>query len=272
MTVSNLKSTLLRFNTACVLACVAVLAHAASPVAASGASAPSAAMSAAASAATAEILSQRPVVGDDPVAVRDALTEHSIHSNAPSLRDRIRALIPSRKTPHDLDLSKASLDRELVFVVPVPYGVLYRSKTHVLTIDADLSSEDAPGAILLKKTVTGPDGRGLTVAAEAKAKGYIQQIDLIGLKSDATSKTRIHGHLTLPPSTFAKVDGDFAIALMCSLSPPYLSDQHEHSDPTDDEPTDITTRTSILYTEVQAVWLISPQTGMVLSKNLHLSN
>jgi hypothetical protein len=204
--------------------------------------------------------------------VRDALTEHSIHSNAPSLRDRIRALIPSRKTPHDLDLSKASLDRELVFVVPVPYGVLYRSKTHVLTIDADLASEDAPGAILLKKTVTGPDGRGLTVAAEAKAKGYIQQIDLIGLKSDATSKTRIHGHLTLPPSTFAKVDGDFAIALMCSLSPPYLSDQHEHSDPTDDEPTDITTRTSILYTEVQAVWLISPQTGMVLSKNLHLSN
>jgi hypothetical protein len=268
MTVSNLKSTLLRFNMACVLACVSVLAHAGSPIAASAASAPSAA----ASAATAQILSQRPVVGDDPVAIRDALAKHSIHGNAPSLRDRIRALIPSRKTPHDLDLSKASLDRELVFVVPIPYGVLYRSKTHVLTIDADLASEDVPGAILLKKTVTGPDGRGLTVAAEAKAKGYIQQIDLIGLKPDATSKTRIHGHLTLPPSTFAKVDGDFAIALMCSLSQPYLSDQHEHSDPTDDEPTDITTRTSILYTEIQAVWLISPQTGMVLSKNLHLSN
>jgi hypothetical protein len=71
---------------------------------------------------------------------------------------------------------------------------------------------------------------------------------------------------------FSKVDGDFAIALICSLSPPYLNDQSEHSDPTDDEPTDITTRTSFLYTDVHAVWLISPQTGMVLSKNLHLSN
>jgi hypothetical protein len=266
--VPNLKSRLLRCNIACVLACISFLAHAASPAAASTASA----TSAAASAAIAEVLSARPIIGDDPVAIRDALAKHSIHGNAPSLRDRIRALIPSRKTPRDRDLTKASLDRELVLVVPIPYGVLYRSQTHVLTINADLASEDAPGAILLKKAVTGPDGRGLTVAAEAKAKGYIQQIDLIGLKPDATSKTRIRGHLTLPPSTFAKVDGDFAIALMCSLSPPYLSDQSEHSDPTDDEPTDITTRTSFLYTDVQAVWLISPQTGMVLSKNLHLSN
>jgi hypothetical protein len=266
--VSNLKSRLIGINTACMLACVPILAHAASPVATSAASA----ASAVASAATEDILSARPVVGDDPVAIRDALAKQSIHGNAPSLRDRLRALIPSRKAPHNLDLTKASLDRELVFVVPIPYGVLYRSKTHVLTIDADLASEDAPGAVLLKKTVTGPNGRGLTVAAEAKAKGYIQQIDLIGLKPDATSKTRIHGRLTLPPSTFAKVDGDFAIALMCSLSQPYLSDRREHSDPTDDEPTDITTRTSILYADIQAVWLISPQTGMVLSKSLHLSN
>ena len=265
---SNLKSRLIGFNAACILACVSILAHAASPAAASSVNAPSEA----ASAATAEILAERPVVGDDPVAIRDALAKHSIHGNAPSLRDRLRALIPSRKTRHDLDLTKASLDRQLVFVVPIPYGVLYRSNSHVLTIDADLASEDAPGAILLKKTVSGPDGRGLTVAAEAKAKGYIQQIDIIGLKSDASSKTRIHGHLTLPPSTFAKVDGDFAIALMCTLSSPYLSDQHDHSDPTDDEPTDITTRTSMLYTDIQAVWLISPQTGTVLSKNLHLSN
>ncbi|MGA3250456.1 MAG: hypothetical protein ABSD12_20265 [Paraburkholderia sp.] len=265
---SNLKSRLIGFNTACILACVSVLAHAASPSAASTVNT----TSVAASSAVAEILSARPIVGDDAVAIRDVLAKHSIHGNAPSLRDRIRALIPYRKTLHDRDLTKASLDRVLVFVVPVPYGVLYRSQTHVLTIDADLASEDEPGAILLKKTVDGPDGRGLTVAAEAKAKGYIQQIDLIGLKSDATSKTRIHGHLTLPPSAFAKVDGDFAIALMCSLSAPYLSDRREHSDPTDDEPTDITTRTSIIYTDIQAAWLISPQTGMVLSKNLHLSN
>jgi hypothetical protein len=248
--VSNLKSRLIGFNTACILACVSVLAHAASPSAASTVNT----TSVAASSAVAEILSARPIVGDDAVAIRDVLAKHSIHGNAPSLRDRIRALIPYRKTLHDRDLTKASLDRVLVFVVPVPYGVLYRSQTHVLTIDADLASEDEPGAILLKKTVDGPDGRGLTVAAEAKAKGYIQQI------------------LTLPPSAFAKVDGDFAIALMCSLSAPYLSDRREHSDPTDDEPTDITTRTSIIYTDIQAAWLISPQTGMVLSKNLHLSN
>jgi len=266
--VSNLKTRLIRFNTACLLACVSVLAHAATPAAASTA----AAASGAASAAIAEVLAARPIVGDDPVAIRNTLAKHSIHGNAPSLRDRIRALIPYRKAQHDLGLTQASLDRELVFVVPIPYGVLYQSKSHVLTIDADLANEDIPGAILLKKTVDGPDGRGLTVAAEAKAKGFIQQIDRIGIKSDATGKTRIRGHLTLPAATFAKVDGDFAIALMCSLAPPYLSDQREHSDPTDDEPTDITTRTSILYTEIQAVWLISPQTGTVLSKNLHVSN
>jgi hypothetical protein len=30
--------------------------------------------------------------------------------------------------------------------------------------------------ILLKKTITGPRGRGLMVAPEAKAKGYIQHM------------------------------------------------------------------------------------------------
>ncbi|MGF6721843.1 hypothetical protein P3T43_001190 [Paraburkholderia sp. GAS41] len=268
---SNLKVRLIGFNAACILACASILAHAASPASSPAAASSVNAPSEPASAVTAATLAERPVVGDDPVAIRDALAKHGVHGNAPSLRDRLRALIPSRKSQDDRDLTQASLDRPLIFVVPIPYGVLYRSNSHVLTIDADLSSEDIPNAILLKKTVNGPDGRGLTVAPEAKAKGFIQQIDVIALKSDASGRTRVHGHLTLPPSTFAKVDGDFAIALMCTLSAPYLSDRHDHSDPTDDEPTDITTRASTLYTNVGAVWLISPQTGTVLSKNLHLS-
>jgi hypothetical protein len=275
--VSTLQFRLVCFKMACAFACasgasgVSAAAYAASPASASAASSVNAA-SQPVSTATTEILSVRPVVGDDPIAIRDTLAKHSIHGNAPSLRDRIRALLPLRKSSHNLDLTKASLDHALVFVVPVGYGVLYRSNTHVLTVDADLASEDTPGAILLKKTVTGPDGRGLTVAAEARAKGYVQQIDLIGLKLDETSKTKIRGHLTISPAMFAKVDGDFAIALICNLTPPYLNDQRTHTDPTDEEPTDITTRTSTLYTEIQAVWLISPQTGTVLAKNLHLSD
>ena len=266
--VSNLKSRLIRPSAACALICLSTLAHASPSEAASAV----AAASQAATAPSADVMSARPVVGDDPVAIRDTLAKEGIHANAPSLSERILNLIPSRKTPHDVDLTKAGLDGELVFVVPVPYGVLYRSKTHKLTIDADLASDEAPGAILLKKTVTGPSGRGLVIAAEAKAKGYIQQIDLIELKLGETSKTKIREHINLSQASFAKTNGDFAIALMCHLSPPYLSDRREHSDPTDDEPTDITTRTSILHADIQAVRLISPQTGMVLSKNLHLSN
>lgn len=54
--------------------------------------------------------------------------------------------------------------------------------------------------------------------------------------------------------------------------PPYLKDLREHHDPTDEEPTDITTRTSTLYVNVHSMWLINPQSGMVLTKKLHLSN
>jgi hypothetical protein len=267
--VSNLKSRLIRLSAACALICIQMAAHAASlqrpPAAASAASQT-------VSSAAAQLLAARPVVGDDPGAVRDTLATGRIHTKSPTLTERLRDLIPARQMPRDLDLAKVGLDRQLVFVVPVSYGVLYRSQTHSLRIDADLADEDAPGVILLKKSITGPSGRGLVVAAEAKVKGYVQQIDLVELKAGESSKTKVRAHLSLSPDAFAKVDGDFAIALMCDLTPPYLNERREHSDPTDDEPTDITTRTSVLYTEVRAVWLISPQTGTVLSKNLHLSN
>lgn len=56
--------------------------------------------------------------------------------------------------------------------------------------------------------------------------------------------------------------------LICSLAPPYLTDLRDHSDPSNDESTDITTRTSTLYTNIHAIWLVSPQRGIVLSKKL----
>jgi hypothetical protein len=268
LTASKLKSKLIRLSTAYALIYIQGLAHAASLQEASAVSAARQAESAPA----AQLLAARPVVGDDPGAIRDTLATGRIHTSSPTLTERLRDLVPSRQVPRNLDLAKVGLERELLFVVPISYGVLYSSKNHSLTIDADLADEQAPGAILLKKTIAGPSGRCLVVAAEAKAKGYVQQIDLVELKAGASSKTKVRAHLSLSPAAFAKVDGNFAIALMCDLTPPYLSERREHSDPTDDEPTDITTRTSVLYTDVRAVWLISPQTGSVLSKTLHLSN
>src|SRR4029077_20960917 len=103
-------------------------------------------------------------------------------------------------------LPKASLDRDLAFVVPAPYGIRYQSKTHLLTVNVDLSDDENPGAILLKKTITGPRGRGLVVAPEAKAKGYIQHIDLIELKSGERNKTTVHGRVTLSQAAFSEAN------------------------------------------------------------------
>jgi hypothetical protein len=219
-----------------------------------------------------DLLSTRPFAGDDPVAVRDALAKQA-RANSLSLSDRVRKLIhvPTHSAPRDPDLKKVGLDRDLAFVVPAPYGILYRSKTHLLTVNVDLSGDETPGVILLRKTITGPRGRGLVVAAEAKAKGYIQHIDLIELNSGEGKKTSVRGRVTLSPSAFSEANGDFAVVLICGLVPPYLNDRSEHSDPTNEEPTDITTRTSTLHANIRAIWLVSPQKGMVLSKKLHLS-
>ena len=255
---SDLKSWRVRSNAASALVCLSLLAHA-------GTSGDAVTVTKAEISATSDVLSTRPFLGDDPVATRDALTEQSINARSPSLSDRIRNLIhgPAHKAPRDLD-------RDLAFVVPAHHGILYRSKTHLLTVNVDLSG-DTQGVILLKKTVSGPRGRGLVVAAEAKSKGYIQHIDLIELKSGEGSKTRVRGRMTLSQAAFSKANGDFAIVLMCSIEPPYLTDRRDHSDPSDDEPTDITTRTSTLYANIHAIWLVSPQRGIVLSKKLHLS-
>jgi hypothetical protein len=222
---------------------------------------------------SAKVLATQPFVADDPVAIRDALAEQNIDAKSPSLSERIRKLIhiPGHKASRDSELANADLSRNVTFVVPVPNGVLYRSKTHLLTVNADLSGEDVPEMILLKKSVTGSSGRGLAVPSEAKSKGYIQHVDLIELGPSERGKTKVRGRLMLSPQAFSKTNGDFAIVLMCSLAPPYLTERHDHSDPTDDEPTDITTRTSTLHADVYAVWLVNPRSGEVLSKKLSLS-
>jgi hypothetical protein len=220
----------------------------------------------------AQVLAARPVVGDDPVAVRDALAVLDLPNTAQTLGERLRTLIPDRNSAVQRELHGAGLDRELLFVVPVLYGVRYQASSHRLSVDADLSSDDTPNAVLLDKTIVGPSGRDLVVAAEAKAKGYIQHVDIVALRRGDSHKTEVRGDLTVSPGVFAQTDGHFAIALLCRLAPPYLVDRRDHTDPTDENPTDITTRTSTLFADVRAAWLISPPSGTVLAKNLRLSN
>ncbi|WP_242665743.1 hypothetical protein [Paraburkholderia ginsengiterrae] len=164
----------------------------------------------------------------------------------------------------------ADLSRDLTFVVAVPYGIRYNAEKHQLTVNVDLSGDD-PAGIVLRKTIRGPSGRRLVVAPEARSKGFIQNIEIIEIDAKKNRKTTVHGRVILSPEVYAEANGDFAIAIMGNLVPPYFSDRIDHSDPTDDEPTDITTRTSRLYVAITAVWLISPQRGMVLSKALRLS-
>jgi hypothetical protein len=276
--VSKTKFPLTRSSAACLLVCVSMFAHAALPASASASSFPNAANPVRASQTASMDAPDHPAArsfrSDNPVAIRDTLAKQSLHAASPTLRERISRLIAlgRRPAPHDGNLATVGLERELVFVVPVPYGVLYQSNKHELTIDADLSGDDRPGAILLAKTIQGPSGRGLVIAPEASEKGYIQHIDLIELKANGHNKTTIHGHFPVSQDAFARTHGEFEVALRCTLVPPYLKDQHEHSDPTDEEPTDITTRTSTLYATINAIWLISPRSDTVLTRKLRLSN
>ncbi|MCX4155027.1 MULTISPECIES: hypothetical protein [Paraburkholderia] len=217
--------------------------------------------------------SGRHFVSDDPVAIRDRMVIQHMSADSPSLGDHVLSLIriPTGRQRHNTDLTVAHLDRDLTFVVPVQYGMRYQAEKHLLTVNVDLSVDDNHTGILLKKTISGPSGRRLVVAPEARAKGFIQHIDMVELESGESNKTTVRGRVTLSRAAYAEANGDYAIVLMGRLAPPYLSDRIDHSDPTDDEPTDITTRTSRLYVDIRAIWLVSPQRGVVLSKSLHLS-
>jgi hypothetical protein len=264
-----LKSTLVHTKAACALVLMGMLAQIGTPA---NAATVNHAADAEAPAST-QFSAGHPFVGDDPVAIRDTLANQHIHVAPPSLRERVQSLIPipTHKQRPNSDLAAANLDRDLFFLVRVPYGIRYRTETHQLTVSADLSGDENQRGILLQETTTGPSGRGLVIAPEAKSKGFIQHIDTIELESGESKNSTVRGRVTLSRTAYAEANGDFAIVLVGRLVPPYLIDQSNHSDPTDDEPTDITRRISRLYVNVRAVWLVSPQRGIALSKSLRLS-
>ena len=218
----------------------------------------------------------RPIVGDDPVAIRDALQKVHASTLAPSLRDRVRGAVAGaagRHGPTNPDLAAVGLDRDVTFVVPVRYGLRYRSRRQLLTLDVDLfdAERDGRAGILLSKVTKGPRGRGLVVAPEAKAKGYVQHVDIIELETGQGKKTTVRSRMRLSPAEYAQTHGDFALVFSGRLVRPYLSEQTEHADPSIEEPTDISTRISTLHMDLRDIWLVSPSSGVVVSKKLRLS-
>ncbi|CAB3746308.1 hypothetical protein [Paraburkholderia solisilvae] len=214
---------------------------------------------------------------DDPVAVRAALAGKPEEAGKPTLTSRLRELVAGlpRGASHSASTGMAASgvdpqSRNFVFVVDAPLGILYRAQSHLLKVDVPLADDERPGYIVLKKSVTGSSGRRLVIAPDAKAKGYVQYVDRIELEEPG-KRTNARGRLKLSQQAFAAANGDFAIALVCHLVPPYMSDRRVHEEPTDEEPTDITTRTSTLHAEVDEVWLVDMSDGTVLSTKLRLS-
>ncbi|WP_244818203.1 hypothetical protein [Caballeronia sp. Lep1P3] len=137
-------------------------------------------------------------------------------------------------------------------------------------MDVSLAAPEQPDAILLERNVEGQSGRKLVIAPEAKARGFVQTIDTIELETKERAKTSVRGRVVLPGFDPTHGSSDFAVVLVCSLEPPYLSDRVEHSDPTDEEPTDITRRTSTLHGRIDAVWLVDRNDGAIVTKRLRL--
>jgi hypothetical protein len=248
---------------ACALLCLSEAAHAQ----ASGAQS-------AAGAASAGLVVTPGFQGDDPAAVRNALAgttaDHSRRSIIKRIRDLVGAEFPT--TLRDPVVVDAGLNRELAFVVLAPGGIHYRASSQVMAVDVGVSDGDHPDSVILRKNVTGRSGRDLVVAAEAKSKGFIQKIDLIELDAVGKStRATVSGRFTLAPDVFARSDGNFAIVFLCRVVPPYLTETLDHSDPTDDDPTDITTRASTLHAKLDDIWLIDEQKGIVLAKGLRLT-
>ncbi|VXB07490.1 conserved exported hypothetical protein [Burkholderia sp. 8Y] len=223
--------------------------------------------------------------GDDPEHVRDALAAATSSGpqppTNPSMVSRVRRILsrPFVATRHSAQVSSGPLpasndasrsDRTFVFVIPAAYGVRFESKKKVLSVDVSLAAPDQPDAVLLKREVHGQSGRKLVIAPEAKAKGFVQTIDTIQLETDAHANTSVRGRAVVPSFDVSRGSSDFAIVLVCSLEPPYLSDRIEHSDPTDEEPTDITRRTSTLHGHIDAVWLVDRNDGTIVTRRLRL--
>ncbi|OXI70265.1 hypothetical protein CFB44_17255 [Burkholderia sp. AU31280] len=257
---------------ACIVAVTTMLA----PVAAHAEGAAGDAPTHVASAVDHDTSPARPIVGDDPVAIREALQKVHVSTLSPSLRDRVRGAVAGaagRHGPTNLDLAAVGLDRDVTFVVPVRYGLRYRSRRQLLTLDVDLfdAERDGRDGILLSKVTKGPRGRGLVIAPEAKAKGYVQHVDIIELDAGQGKKTTVRSRMHLSPAEYAQTHGDFALVFSGRLVRPYLTEQTEHADPSIEEPTDISTRISTVHMDLRDVWLVSPSSGVVVSKKLRLS-
>jgi hypothetical protein len=220
--------------------------------------------------------------GDDPAHVRDALTGH-VTSNvpAPSVTSRVRSFLSHPLVPFSKNDRRKTSDvqsgtqadtqanRTFVFVIPASYGVRYESKRKTVSVNVSLASPETPDAILLKQTIKGQSGRKLVVAPEAKAKGFVQTIDTIQLQTDQSGKTNVRGRMVANDLENTR-NGDFAIVLVCTLVPPYMTQDVAHSEPTEEEPTDITRKTSTLQGIVNSVWLIDRKDGTIVSKRLRL--
>ncbi|MBL3945383.1 hypothetical protein FH719_24365, partial [Bacteroides thetaiotaomicron] len=72
-------------------------------------------------------------------------------------------------------------------------------------------------------------------------------------------------------AVYAQANGDFALVFSGRLVRPYLTEQTEHVEPSIDEPTDMTTKVSTLHMDLDNISLVSPSSGVVLSKKLRLS-
>ncbi|MDR5782162.1 hypothetical protein QCE63_22430 [Caballeronia sp. LZ065] len=220
--------------------------------------------------------------GDDPEHVRDALAGRPAPGQAPSITSRVRTFLaqPFRRWERGASgahgasqaqsASATQADRTFVFVIPVSYGVRYQSKKKILTVNVSLAAPGNPNAILLKQTVKGQSGRKLVVAAEARAKGFVQTFDVIQLQPDGGARTTVTGRALLPNFAHEHSEGDFAIVLVCALEPPYLTDDVEHSAPSEEEPTDVTRRTSTLNGSVAAAWLVDRKDGSIVTRRLRL--
>jgi hypothetical protein len=253
--------------TACIVAIAMLPGANASAATAAAASRPGSAQAASAE-ATPEFIAP-----DDPVKVRDTLAGQTPGAATQSITERLRTLARERfdRIFHKNAAATQTGERTVLFMIPAPHGILYRENVHRLSVNVSLSTDEHPDTIQLYQNVEGQSGRGLVIAPDAKAKGYVQKIDLIQLKTDGAARTSVRGRLYLPQDAFDKADDNFAIVLVCSLEPPYLIEQREHTDPTDEEPTDITRRVSTIFASVQAVWLVNQKDGSVLYKGLSLA-
>ncbi|WP_109480414.1 hypothetical protein [Paraburkholderia sp. C35] len=211
-------------------------------------------------------------IADDPVKVRDMLARQMPSTDKHSITDRIRNLArePYDRLVHGNEGKAGDGQRTFLFMIPAPHGILYRANTDMLSVNVPLSGDEHPNTILLYQKVDGQSGRGLVIAPDAKAKGFIQKIDSIDLAAESAQKTTARGRIKLSQAAFEQADDNFAIVLVCTLEPPYLTEVREHDDPTDEEPTDITRRTSTLHANVQAVWLVNQKDNTVLAKGLRL--